>query len=168
MKNLVKEWIYPILAALIITFMVNKFLIFKIYVPSGSMLPTIMIGDQIFVTKSYNKDNIKRGDVVVFFSEERGQLLVKRAIGLPGEKVDIKNDGTVYINGTVLKEPYVINKDNKTGSFNVPEDSYLFLGDNRVTSIDSRYWNNPYISKEAIKGKARLTVYPFNRFGWMK
>jgi signal peptidase I len=168
MKKLLKEWIYPIGTALIIAFLINKFLLFKIYVPSESMLPTIMIGDQIFVTKSYNKDNIKRGDIMVFYSEERGELLIKRVIGLPGEKVEIKGDGSVFINGNVLEEPYVVHKDNKTASFNVPEGHYLFLGDNRANSLDARYWKNPYISKDAIKGKARITVFPFKRFGWIK
>jgi signal peptidase I len=168
MKNFIKDWIYPIATALIIAVLINKFLLFKIYVPSESMVPTIMIGDQLFVTKVYNKDKIKRGDILVFYSEERGELLIKRVIGLPEEKIEIKEDGTVFVNGSKIDEPYVANKDKKSGTFNVPKGHYLFLGDNRANSLDARYWQDPYIPEAAIKGKARITVFPFRRFGLVK
>jgi signal peptidase I len=168
MKKLLNDWIYPIAIALILALLIKRFLFYNIYVPSGSMIPTIMIGDRILVTKSYNKDNIKRGDIVVFQSDERNELLIKRVIGLPGEKVEIKSDGSVFIDGNVIEEPYVVNKDPKTGSFNVPQHHYLFLGDNRANSRDARYWVNPYISEDAIKGKARIIVFPFKRFGSLK
>jgi signal peptidase I len=168
LKRFIKDWVYPIVTAIIIAMLINRFVLFKIYVPSESMKQTIMVGDQLFVTKVYNTEKIKRGDILVFYSEELGDLLIKRVIGLPGEKVEIKDDGSVFINGSKIEEPYVKYNQSRTGSFNVPKDHFLFLGDNRANSKDSRYWKNPYISKDEIKGKARIIVFPFSRFGVVK
>lgn len=164
-KNIFWDFIVPILVALVLAFVINKALIFKIYIPSVSMSPTLEVGDQCFATRVYNKDNIKRGDILVFYSEELDSLLIKRVVGLPGEEVEVKDGGSVYINGVKYEEPYVINQSDMSGSFKVPEDHYLFLGDNRANSKDARFWENKYISKENIKGKARIRVFPFNRFG---
>lgn len=166
--NIFKEWILPIFAALVIAVFINKTLFFKSKIPSTSMHPTIQKGDHIFVTRVYNTEKLKRSDIVLFNSKELGILLVKRLIGLPGDKVEIKEGGQLFINDIRYDEPYVIQKDGKTGSFQVPEDSFLFLGDNRADSYDSRYWNEPYISKEAIVGKAWVVVYPFNRINLLK
>lgn len=167
-KKFFFEWIVPIVSALIIAMIINKFLLFKVYIPSESMVPTLKIGDQLFVTKIYDTDKIKRGDIIVFYSDELNDLLIKRVIGLPGEIVDIKDGGKVYINGDLLDEPYVKNTDPKGGTFKVPEGKYLFLGDNRSNSKDSRWWKNPYIDKSDIKGKAQIRVYPFDRIGTLK
>jgi signal peptidase I len=149
----------------VLAFVIHKALIFKIYIPSLSMSPTLEVGDQCFATRVYNKDNIKRGDILVFYSDELESLLIKRVVGLPGEEVEIKNDGSVYINGVKHDEPYVENQSDMSATFKVPEDHYLFLGDNRANSKDARFWENKYISKDDIKGKARIRVFPFNRFG---
>jgi signal peptidase I len=162
-KKFFYDWIVPIAIAVVIALLINKLLLFKIYIPSESMVPTLKIGDQLFVTKVYNKERIDRGDILVFHSEELGELLIKRTIGLPGEKVEIKSDGTVYINGQKLDEPYVENVGSKTGSFEVPKGHLLFLGDNRANSRDSRYWEEPYIPVKNVRGKARVRVFPFNR-----
>ena len=79
--------------------------------------------------------------------------MIKRLIGLPGDKVIIK-DGVVSVNGETLQENYIGTADNYTGEFEVPEGKYFFLGDNRYWSLDSRYWNDPYIDGSEIKGKA--------------
>jgi signal peptidase I len=167
-KKFFFDWVVPVVVAVVIALFINKFLLFKIYIPSESMVPTLKIGDQLFVTKIYNKQKIKRGDVVVFYSEELGELLIKRVIGLPGESVDVKADGAVYINGQKLNEPYVENKSTKTGNFQVPQRSLLFLGDNRANSKDSRYWKEPYISMDQVRGKARVIVFPFKRISFVE
>lgn len=167
-KKFFSEWVVPVVVAIVIALLINKFLLFKIYIPSESMVPTLRVGDQLFVTKIYNKNSIKRGDILVFYSEELGELLIKRVIGLPGEEVEVKNDGTVYVNGQKIDEPYVVNKSPKTGKFQVPEGKVLFLGDNRANSKDSRYWSDPYISLSQIKGKARVIVFPFKRMSFVK
>lgn len=168
MKKFTRDWIIPVATAVIIAMLINKFVIFKIYIPSESMVPTLKPRDQLFVTKIYNTDKIKRGDIIVFYSDELHDLLIKRVIGLPGESVEVKSDGSVVVDGKKLDEPYVVNKSPKTGTFQVPKDHFLFLGDNRENSRDSRYWVDPYISKSDIKGKARIIVFPFKRFGLVK
>jgi signal peptidase I len=167
-RNFMKEWLVPLVVAAIIALLINRFLVFKITVPSGSMIPTIEIGDQIFTYRVYNLNNLKRGDIVVFNSDELKIRLVKRLIGLPGEKVDLKEGGKLYINDKKVDEPYVVNHDSVNISFKVPAGHYLFLGDNRPISHDARYWKNPYIPADKIEGKAILRVYPFNKIGIVK
>lgn len=166
-KNFLYEWIVPIIAAIVIAVIINKFLIFKIFIPSGSMIPTINIDDRLFVTRIYNYDNLDRGDIIVFYSEEFQESMIKRLIGLPGDIVEIEN-GIVSVNGEKLSEDYIIEKDNYTGYFEVPEEKYFFLGDNRSNSKDSRYWQDSYIDKENVEGKAQIRVYPLKDFGRVK
>ena len=157
----IKEWVLPIGTAIVLTLLINKFLIFKVKVPTGSMIPTINKNDQLFVTRIYNYDKIKRGDILVFNSRELHENLIKRVIGLPGDSISIA-EGTVIVNGEVIDEDYVKNNSlNYEGTFKVPEDEYFFLGDNRSDSKDSRLWQEPYINKEDIFGKALIKIYPF-------
>ena len=168
-KSFFLDWIIKILADLQLAALIHQFLLFKIKVPTGSMMPTVEIGDQLFVTRIYNPNNIKRGDIVVFNSDELKEPLLKRVIGLPGEHVEIKSDGSVYINGNKLEEDYVKYQGGKTDmSFDVPSGKFLMLGDNRNNSDDARYWSNPYIDGKDIEAKAQLTVYPFDRIGFVK
>lgn len=168
LKNIIKDWVLPIAIAIILALLINKFLLYKIYVPSESMYPTIKIGDNIFVSRIYNYNSIKRGDIIVFYSKELGETLIKRVIGLPGETVKVKPNGTVWVNNLQINEPYVQYNGGKVGSFNVPEGKYLFLGDNRANSDDSRYWKNSYISSADVQGKAQVIAYPFDRIGLLK
>ena len=166
-SNFFSEWILPVVLAFVIALLIKQFLIFKVYIPTGSMIPTINKDDHLFVSRIYNLDNIKRGDILVFYSEELNQTLIKRLIGLPGDKISIV-DGNVSVNGEEINEDYVKNKDQFYGNFEVPEGKYFFLGDNRPVSLDSRKWKNPYIDGKDIKAKAQLRVYPFSDFGSIK
>lgn len=165
--NFFTEWVVPILIALVLAFLINKFLIFKVKIPSESMVPTLNVGDRLFVTRIHNPEKLKRGDIVVFHSDEKNEDMIKRLIGLSGDKVVIK-DGIVTVNGETLKENYIGTADNYSGEFEVPEGKYFFLGDNRYWSLDSRYWENPYIDGSKIKGKAQIKVYPWSEFGKIK
>ncbi|WP_291637988.1 signal peptidase I [Clostridium sp.] len=171
-KKIFQDWILPIIAAIIIAFIINKLIFFNVTVPTGSMLPTINLNDKILVTRVHNTNNLNHGDIVVFHSDElggeKGEDLIKRLIGLPNDVVEIKEDGSVYINSKKTNESYVVYPGGKTGEFTVPEDTYFFMGDNRANSLDARYWENPYISKDAIMGKARIIISPFSRFGKLK
>ncbi|MGL4109701.1 signal peptidase I [Clostridium sp. LP20] len=166
-QNIFFEWVLPIALAFAIALLIKQFLIFKVYIPSGSMIPTLNEGDHLFVSRVYNLDNIKRGDILVFYSEELNDTLIKRVIGLPGDNIEIK-DGKVSVNGEEINQDYVKNEDQSYGEFNVPEGKYFFLGDNRPISFDSRKWNNPYIDGKDIKAKAQIKVYPFSDFGSIK
>ena len=163
-SNFFSDWIMPIVIAVILAALINKFLIFKVKISSESMVPTLNVGDRLFVTRVYNLENLKRGDIVVFRSEEKDEDMIKRLIGLPGDKIVI-NDGIVTVNGETLEENYIGTVDNYSGEFTVPEGKYFFLGDNRYWSLDSRYWDEPYIDGSEIKGKAQIKVYPWKDFG---
>jgi len=165
MKKIFTEIVIPVLIAIVLSILVNKFLFFKIKVPTLSMYPTIKTGDQIIVTRTYNLKNLKRGDLIVFYSRELKDNLIKRLIGLPGDKVEVTAAGEVIINGVSHKEPYVVNTEAYMKDFQVPSNHYLFFGDNRSDSNDSRKWRNPYIEGKDIKGKAQFIIYPFSRFG---
>lgn len=166
-KSFIYEWVIPLAIAFIIALLIKQFLIFQVRIPSGSMIPTLNIGDKLFVTKIYNLDKIERGDIVVFYSVELKDTLIKRVIGLPGDTVEI-SDGKVSVNGEELEESYVVNTDHSYGTYVVPDGKYFFLGDNRPISKDSRYWVDPYIDGKYIEAKAQLKVYPFSDFGWIK
>lgn len=168
MMHFVKEWLVPIFAAFILAFLVNKFLIFRIEVPTGSMIPTINVDDKIYVTRVYNPENLERGDILVFrFTQGEDTLLIKRLIGLPGDRVELRS-GTMYLNGELYEEDYVKNNLDYTTEFNVPEGKFLFLGDNRATSNDARFWDDPYIDMDEVIGKGGLRVYPLSNMGFLK
>ena len=167
MKKILKDWILPILLAIMIAIVINKVLFFNVYVPTPSMVPTINKDDKLLVTRIHNTDKIERGDIIVFNSDELKKRLIKRVIGLPADHIVI-HDGIININGSDIKEDYVKNNEKYDGEFFVPNQKYFFLGDNRAHSDDARLWSNPYIDKEDIEGKAIFRFYPFNNFGLLK
>ena len=140
-------------------------------VPTGSMENTIMPGDNILGFRlAYINEEPERGDVIFFyFPDDETQKYVKRIIGLPGEKITISG-GSIFINdsATPLEEDY-LKEEWTVGTgpfeFEVPEDCYFVLGDNRNSSQDARYWANPYVADEKIIGKAMFTYFPFDRMG---
>lgn len=162
-----REWIIPIIAAIGIAFFINKFVIYRVYIPSESMVPTLNVGDKLMVTRVYDTNKIKRGDIIVFYSEELNEILIKRLVGLPGDHIVIHN-GIVNINGEDIKEDYVKNSEDTNGVYDVPQDKFFFLGDNRSRSYDARRWINPYIDSSDIQGKAQIKIYPFKDFGLLK
>lgn len=132
-------------------------------VPSESMQPTLDVADIVITNGlAYINDDPQRGDIVIFSGTEgdiKGEILIKRIIGLPGDSLMFV-EGSVYINGQLYREDY-LDEDMKTHSFmdyEIPEGCYFVLGDNRIDSYDSRYWNNPYITKNDIKGKTIMRI----------
>lgn len=166
-KNFFFDWVIPIFIAIVLAICINKFLIFKVYIPSSSMVPTLNVGDRLLVTRVYNPEKLQRGDIVVFDSDELNETVIKRLIGLPGDTIKI--DGTaVYVNGKKLDEPYVEYPLESYGTYKVPEGKYFFLGDNRANSNDSRFWKDPYIDADKIQGKAQIKIYPLSQIGFLK
>ncbi|MGB4438383.1 MAG: signal peptidase I [Sedimentibacter sp.] len=166
MKYFIKEWVVPVAIALIIVLFLNKFVFILVTVPTGSMEDTIMPGDRLYVNELFDIEDAKRGDILVFKSDELdNKRLVKRLIGLPGETVEVMTDGSVYINGEKLDEPYAAESAGEAKTFKVPDNSYFFLGDNRPISYDARYWENSYIDESKIIGKVIFRFFPFNRVG---
>ncbi len=159
------SWILILVIAFGLAIFINKVVIFKVKVPSGSMENTIMIDDKVITFRlSYLFSNPKRGDIIVFpFPDNEEEDYIKRIIGLPGETVEGR-DGYVYINGKKLEEPYVKDKINQDfGPYTVEKASYFMMGDNRNDSADSRFWVDKFVKKDKIKGKAILK-YP--KFTW--
>lgn len=163
-KYYIIDWTETILVALVFALIIRQYVIQTSVVPSGSMIPTIEIGDRLFVSKyDYKFRAPKRGEIIVFKSPDKdGKDFVKRCIGLPGEKVELK-DGIVFINDTPLIFPdIVINRDHfNYGPVIIPPNNYFMLGDNRPYSRDSRFWG--FVPKEDLVGKALFTFYPFSR-----
>ncbi|KIL07396.1 UNVERIFIED_ORG: signal peptidase I [Clostridium botulinum] len=165
-KQFLKDWVVPVFLAIAVALLIKQYLFLSVYVPSTSMVPTINKWDKLIVTRIYNTENIERGNIIVFNSDELEKRLVKRVIGLPGDHIVI-HDGIININGTDIKEDYVKNNEKYDGVFDVPKDKFFFLGDNRANSCDARRWNNPYIDKEDIQGKAKFRFYPFDNLGFL-
>lgn len=163
-KQIVIPICLPVLIAIIGAHLINRFIFFIAVVPTGSMLPTIQLQEKLIVTNVWDTDKLERGDIVVFYSDELDEMLIKRLIGLPGDAVEIRANGDdnaeLWINGELIEEPYVKYPVAVTESqfFEVPSEHFLFLGDNRAGSLDARYWGNPYIHRSDIKGKATYTT----------
>ena len=168
-KSAVREvlsWLITILLAVLAALVIKNFIIINENIPSGSIENKIMEGDRIFGFRlAYHDKAPKRGDIVIFkYPDDEEENYIKRVIGLPGETVLIR-DAKVYINGSpvpleedYLKEEWTV----ATGpyTFQVPENSYLVLGDNRNNSQDARYWDNTYVREDKILGKAIFRYYP--------
>lgn len=167
-KSIIKEWIIDIAVVACIAAFVWNFVGYGVWITSGSMIPTLQVKDRLIVTRVHDYKSLKEGDIVLFKNDEfKDEILIKRLIGLPGDKIEIKN-GIVFINGQQLKENYVNNNEKYNGVFEVPSGKYFFLGDNRANSNDSRYWENPYVDESYIEGKARIKYYPIQDFEIMK
>lgn len=183
-KGKKNEWLdllKTVLIAVLIAAIVRMFLFAPIVVDGPSMQPNLHDRDHMIVNKfSYYLHEPDRFDIVVFH-ESRKKDFIKRVIGLPGEKVQYKDD-TLYIDGKKVEEPFLqgekAEKDTNgplTGDFKleelpgeyekVPEDHVLVLGDNRKNSTDSRIIGT--IPIESIVGKANFTYWPLNRIKWL-
>ncbi|ONI45840.1 signal peptidase I [Candidatus Epulonipiscioides gigas] len=159
--DVTKELLLAVLAAILIT----QFVFMHSTVPTGSMIPTIMIGDHLALNKvtAYYRSP-ERGEIIVFYNGKDN--LIKRVIGLPGEEINLIN-GEVYIDGILYNEPYL--KDQfSTYPLNysiqfpyiVPQDHYFVMGDNRLNSADSRYFGPIY--KGDVVSIGAFKFYPFD------
>lgn len=165
-KEEIISWIKTIAFAFIAAWLITTFIIVNAKVPSGSMENTIMTNDRLVAFRlSYTFSEPERGDIVVFkYPDDESILYIKRIIGLPGETVEIR-EGKVFIDGseTPLEDSYIREEMyGSFGPFEVPEDSYFMLGDNRNNSKDSRFWLQPYVHKDKILGKAIFRYWPLN------
>jgi signal peptidase I len=177
-----REGVIVIVVAVLVAVLLRAFVVQTFYIPSGSMEPTLQIGDRILVNKlSYHLHGVDRGNIVVFSrppAENCGgpevNDLVKRVIGLPGETVSLSR-GDVYVNGRRLDEswlPGAAQNSTEPGPggtpysllhpYRIPAGDYFVMGDNRDDSCDSRYWGP--IPKSLIVGKVEVRVWPLSSF----
>ena len=171
--RLIREWVVIVAVALVASIVIRSYVFQTFYIPSGSMEPTLMIGDRIVVDKlSVDFGSINRGDIVVLRAPPAENCggepvtdLVKRVIGVPGDTLSSKGN-TILVNGKPLKEAWshweplgpAINPTT------VKPGNYFVMGDNHNNSCDSRYWGT--VPKSLIIGKAFVRIWPFNRIGW--
>jgi signal peptidase I len=167
MRTLIRETLQVILLALVIFFAIH-FMIQNFRIDGTSMEPNVHNGEYVIVNKTayWFGHNPQRGDVVVFQAPDQPQNdRVKRVIGLPGETVEVRSDGAVYVNGQQLEEPYLPSHHSGTsGTWTVPEDEYFVMGDNRSVSYDSR--EGGPVPRSNIIGKAWLIIWPLHDWGW--
>ena len=164
----VLSYIKILVLAAVIAFLCNTFIIVNAEVPTGSMRDTIMEHDRLIGFRlSYKFSDPQRGDIIIFkFPDDETETYVKRIIGLPGDMIEIMPDGDgvvhVYVNGQILDEPYIREPMAAVSDYQryiVPEGHYFAMGDNRNSSLDSRYWDNKYIARDKILAKAIFKYY---------
>jgi signal peptidase I len=184
-KSKLQEYIEAIILAILIAFFIRTFVIQAYKIPSGSMKPTLLIGDHILVSKFNYGVRLplirstlipvgtpKRGDIVVFiYPEDRSKDFIKRLIGLPGDKIEIR-DKKILLNGLPWSDAHGINVDNliipgsvqprdNFGPVTVSEGSLFVMGDNRDESYDSRFWG--LVPMKDVLGKALIIYWSWNQ-----
>ncbi len=184
-KSVVREYAEAIVIALILALFIRSFIVQAFKIPSGSMIPTLLIGDHLLVNKfiygiknpftgaiwiSIGEPN--RRDIIVFkYPENPKQDFIKRVIGVAGDRIEII-DKKVYVNGEILEVDNAVYRDKRIfpgnvtprdnlGPIVVPENSLFVMGDNRDNSHDSRFWK--FVDLKAIKGKAFILYWSWNR-----
>jgi signal peptidase I len=176
----VREGVIVVVVAVLAAVLLRAFVVQTFYIPSGSMEPTLQIGDRILVNKlSYHLHGVDRGNIVVFSrppTESCGgpevNDLVKRVIGMPGDVLTLSG-GHVYVDGKRLNETWLPASEqgvtsagpqgsnwNLSRPYRVPANNYFVMGDNRTDSCDSRYWGP--IAKSLIVGKVEVRVWPIS------
>ena len=183
-KSKFREYAEAIVIAVLIAFFIRTFIIQAFKIPSGSMKPTLQIGDHILVTKFIYGIKIpiirktlvsisepKRGDMVVFiYPEDRSKDFVKRVIGIGGDNIEIRNK-KIYLNGLPYKDNYgaytddmiipgVAQPRDNFGPVTVPPGSVFVMGDNRDQSYDSRFWG--FVDLRDVLGKAFIIYWSWN------
>ena len=184
-KSKLREYVEAILLAIVIAFFIRTFVIQAYKIPSGSMKPTLLIGDHILVSKfnygiklPFIRSTLipvgtpNRGDIVVFiYPEDRSKDFIKRLVGVPGDTVEIR-DKQILLNGQPWKETHGVHSDSfiipgavqprdNLGPVRVPEGSLFVMGDNRDESYDSRFWG--FVNMKDILGKALIIYWSWNQ-----
>lgn len=163
-----------VLISLVIVFIIRMFIAEPRYIPSTSMLPTLLVGDRVVVEKvSYHFHPPQPRDIVVFNPPQQlqewgylpKQAFIKRVIGTPGHAIAVK-DHQVYEDSRALQEPYILSgPDYEMPSVAIPSDNLFVMGDNRNNSNDSHVWG--YLPEENVIGRAVFRFWPLNRIGLM-
>ncbi len=162
-KYYVKE-IVPYILVIVLVLLVKRFIVSPVNVVGSSMYDTLHDGDIMILNEtSYYFKDIKRFDIVVV--KAPGELIIKRVIGLPGEKIKYEK-GKLYINGKYVKENFSHDGTDDFAEVKIGKNEYFVMGDNRDNSLDSRYFG-PF-NKKNIRGKTSITLFPFSRFGIKK
>ena len=172
--NFILKWFVDLVFVICLSLMISTFAFSKITMVGHSMENVIVNGDKMFIDKiSYKIGNPKRFDIIVFTTDNDNSdtKLIKRVIGLPGEKIYI-DSGKIYINGKELKDDVVhdiiYNAGIASKEFTLGNDEYFVLGDNRNNSEDSRQESIGLINRNNIEGKVWIIYYPIKRIEFIK
>ncbi len=168
-------WLIVVAIAVLVSLLVRTYVFQTFSIPTGSMEPTLHVGDRIVVSKlSVEFGTIHRGDILVFKAPPAVRAdcgdnvtdLVKRVIGLPGDHLTSKGN-TIYVNGRPLAQPWLHDLPifRHIGKVTVPAKHYFMMGDNEPNSCDSRFWGS--IPRSSIIGKAFFRIWPFSRIGFL-
>ncbi|MCD7739021.1 MAG: signal peptidase I [Lachnospiraceae bacterium] len=166
-RRTLRTTVYSLIVVAAVAVLVATMFLPVLQVSGSSMEPTLSDDDVIILLKT---GNFETGDLISFYYQNK--LLLKRVIGGPGDVIDIDEEGNVTVNGELLDEPYVTDKAlgecDITFPYQVPENRYFVLGDNRATSIDSRSTAVGCIEKEQIVGKVVMRIFPLRRLSWIR
>lgn len=161
-----REFVRSIIIALLIVIPIRAWVAQPFIVQGNSMVPSFHHGEYLIIDEfSYHFRKPERGEVVVFrYPRQTSQFFIKRVIGLPGDRIDIKS-GSVWVNGDALDEAYLfpLHATVPDASAVLGVDEYFVLGDNREASSDSRVWGN--LNERFIVGKTLLRLWPLTRIG---
>ena len=171
-KKAALMWVFEIAVVLLLAAVVSIFFCQSVVMQEGSMEPTLKTGQEFLINKvSYKLGEPKRGDIIVFKKDakEHSSLHIKRIVGLPGEKIQIK-DGVLYIDGNAYKEEYpqISNPGLAEQQITLGKNEYFVLGDNRNNSEDSRFANVGNVKYSSIIGRIWAISSPFGRMGIIK
>ena len=165
-RLVMKSTIYMLITVAAVAILVATLWLPVLQIYGNSMTPTMQNGDIVFSLKS---SGFEQGDVVAFYYNNK--ILVKRVIAGPADWVDITEDGTVYVNGELLEEPYVSEKaygdTNIELPYQVPDGKVFVMGDHRSTSVDSRNTAVGCVAEEQVVGKIIFRIWPFDVIGPM-
>lgn len=163
-KKTLKSTIFALITAAAAAVLVATLWLPVLQIFGTSMTPTLEEGQIVLSVKA---DKMEQGDVIAFYYGNK--VLVKRYIAGPGEWVEIREDGTVFVNGLALEEPYLEEKDfgicDLEFPYQVPDGMYFLMGDQRATSVDSRHSTVGCVAQDAIVGKIIFRVWPMNVLG---
>mgnify|MGYP003291273108 CR=1 FL=1 len=165
-RSVMKSTVYMLITVAAAAILVATLWLPVLQIYGNSMTPTMHNGDIVFSLKS---SAFEQGDVVAFYYNNK--ILVKRVIAGPADWVDITEDGTVYVNGELLEEPYVSEKalgdTNIELPYQVPDGKIFVMGDHRSTSVDSRNTAVGCVAEEQVVGKIIFRIWPFDSVGRM-
>jgi signal peptidase I len=166
-KGVMHSWLRDLVVSVVVSAFIIIFLYQPVRVEGTSMLPVLEDEDRLFINKlAYRVGEIHRGDVVVFlYPHDHEKSYIKRVIALPGDDLKIDH-GTVYVNGSPVKEAYVPRRfedDRSQPEITVPQHEYFVMGDHRSVSYDSRDFGP--VQRELIYGKAAFVYWPMDQAG---